>query len=154
WGSIDVSGFRGEQRIPPFDQAHLVAELSPVQTHGSDLATKTTSNTKTGSQTYLTYQLVVLNNGNLTYHGAGGKGRLHFYLSQDKTLNLQSNTGPGNSINPADIPLTIGPSNGVAFIPDLPPNTSVLYTFDKTSRGDFRLMPPPNSPASGDVTSG
>jgi len=147
WSRTEVRGFVGQQHLPPFDQAHLIAELTPVPLNPKKKTFKPTKTTFGDidlgtSQTYFTYDLVILNNGNK----ASKAGRVRFYLSADETPNTSV-----SGTNPKDIELTIGPvpTRKSALLPPLQPGESFTYHLDKISGGDFRLTPPRNETGTG-----
>ncbi len=165
WSTVKATGFKGQQHLPPFDQAHLIAELTELVDKNTNQAipTKSTETVKGVSQTRLAYELVVINNGNV----ASKHGHIRLYLSQDKKFNATAETNADNSINPADVPLMIGSSHTQADLPALPPGAGVTFMFRKTKQAglDYRLSPTqlapngklviaPNSPFTGDPTSG
>jgi len=150
WPLIALTGFRGKQHLPPFDQAHLIAEITAVPADlktpsGPTKPTKFTAGDAQFAQTYLTYSLVVLNAGNK----ASKPGKVRFYLSLDKTVNLTAVT-TGTVTNPADIPLKIKDlDSNEFFLPALGAGQSIRYYFDKSKFADYRLVPPFGETASG-----
>lgn len=147
WGTATVSGFTGQQHLPPFSQAHLIGALAPIS-----------DKTVSGNQTYLHYYIIILNVGDKEYGG----GTLRCYLSPDTT---PAPLSPATSPLPSRyIPLKIGPKLASIAIPRLAPGGGVTYYFDQnylsarnatpdapagTYLGDFRLYPPSGETASG-----
>ncbi len=148
WTSATLDFKGAQQHLPPFPQAHLVGELSPVLVDKADprLGTKVTKTTVGNvgpeAQTYLSYQLNVLNAGNK----ASGPAKVRFYLSLDKTLNTEGITG----VAPADTLLRIGKFTEVQ-LPMLQPGqrASRPFFFEKSTLGDYRIVLPKGETGSG-----
>lgn len=149
WTRASIIGFTGQQHIPPFDQAHLVAQLSaapakrPTATtaaSGSKPTKEIVGDIDTGNtQTYLRYSLFVFNNGNKRSKA----GTLTLYLAK------------GTKPSADDIGLGIGHhvsnnSPTPVIIPPLQPGiqSGITYYFDNVG-GEFRLVPPPNETCTG-----
>lgn len=139
WSRVGVSGLKTAPVLPPYAVPNLVGQMGDAVNIGNPI-----SLVKSGSQTSVAAQLVVVNGGSK----ATKAGKLRFYLSEDKVTNVQDETGPdpanpGNTIvlNPKDMPVKIGKLKEVK-LQALPPGSGVRYVFNKTAQGDFRLKFP------------
>lgn len=133
WSRIAMD-FKSTPHLPPFAQAHLIGEITALA--DSTLPTgnkpiRATTGFGATSQTFFTCQMIVVNSGNLT----SKPGKLRFYLSRDRELNL---TAEGE--NPADIPLKVGTFPEFQ-IPALKPGAGIRYICDKGTI-DTRLRAP------------
>jgi cyclophilin family peptidyl-prolyl cis-trans isomerase len=160
WGRMEVSGFQGQQHLPPFDQSHLIASISQVAVdkkaeHSALKPVKQTEGDVTGSsQTYLTYQVIVLNSGNKTSSPA----QLSLLLSTDTIANLQpmkdefgAVTSPADRVLEWGPPLTPGSAKRytTVYLPALKPGAAKVYYFEQSKLGDYRLRLPKNETGSG-----
>ncbi len=146
WGTLTLNGFTSQQHLPPFDQAHLVAEVLPVPVDLSSTTAGTKPTKATiGSQTYLSYSVKILNSGNIP----SVPGNLRFYLSLDKMINLAAQINNGVT-NPADLPLQIKDlKTNQFFLPALAAGQSIQYYFTQSAYADYRLIPPVGETATG-----
>ena len=142
WSRVTLKGLTGSKHLPPFDQAHLVGEITPIRLAAlaaNGAATykplRTTSGTGNLGQTNFTCQMVVINSGSIK----SKPGKLHFYLSKDHAL-TKPETVPGVSDNPSDIAVTIGKLKTLP-IPALAPGRGVRFILDKREF-DYRLRLP------------
>ncbi len=151
WSRVSLSGFKAQQYLPPFDQTHLIGEISSIASTTRDPSDpsgqtflpkplRVTTGSGTASQTYFTCSVLVLNSGNVT----SKPGTLRLYLSRDNVLN----TSP-TATEPRDIQLVIGTAALTqTTIRALKPGQSLRFTFDNLAF-DTRLRPPPGETGTG-----
>lgn len=140
WSRAQVSGVSGVDALPPFSFAHLIGQFAGLD---NNTPLRTTTGSGADLQAFINAQLIVLNAGTKT----SPAGKLRFYLSADKTLNLTDKTIPDPAnpsqtiINPADRVITIA---GVAEgnLQSLAPGQGVRYVFDQSGDTDQRLRLP------------
>lgn len=147
WSLAKVSGFTGPEHRPPFLVPHLIGQLTQVQVPNSSPAQFKPVRVVTGSgsslQATATCELIIVNAGKKS----STEGKLRFYLSADKTLNLAAQTlpdpaNPGQTyVNPADKPVLIGTVTE-SPIQALTPGQGVRFVFDQADTGDSRLFFP------------
>jgi cyclophilin family peptidyl-prolyl cis-trans isomerase len=137
WSRVEVTGVKAPPVLPPYDLAHLVGQMGDATNIGNGL-----SLVKTGNQTAVAVQLIVVNAGTK----ASRAGKLRFFLSEDKVVNLVDESEP--VFNPKDLPVKIGNLKEVK-LQALPPGSGVRFVFNRNSQGDFRLKFPPNEGGQG-----
>lgn len=136
WSIVKTAGFTpaSGEHLPPFSQSRPVLlthnEFTSVQLLAPNRETIGSGPT---AQTVFTWDVVVFNIGNLSSKA----GKVRFYLSKDRELNLT----PSSMTNPADIPLTIGTSSTDVSFPALKPGTGIRFTF-ANAKTDGRLRAP------------
>lgn len=162
WGRMEVTGFEAAQHLPPFDSAHLVAQLVPVPVDptNANSASKPVKQTEGDvtrqSQTFLNYQLIIINNGNKK----SPAGRAVLLLSDDTTANFVPIKDQfGNVTHTADRfveygpPITAGGTErrSSLSLPPIEPGSSMAhpYTFQQSKLGDNRLRLPANETGTG-----
>ena len=145
WSTARIGKMGTAKHLPPFKIAHLIGQIGDVEVPNSNGTQFKAVRSTIGGQTYLTIELIVLNAG----AKASQPGKLRFYLSADKTLNLAARTlpdpeNPGQTyVNPADRLITIGdqPEGNLQAIA---PGGGVRYIFDQANASsDLRLRLPP-----------
>ncbi len=144
WGRVTLSGFADSNHLPPFDQAHLIGEISAITSANLDPSDpsgqthlpkpiRVTSGAGATGQTFFTCSVLVINSGNI----ASKPGFLRLYLSRDRVLNVADEAN-----NPKDVPLVVGAAKLTQTpIHSLKPGAAVRYTFDNTNI-DTRLRAP------------
>ncbi len=160
WGRIELSGFTGQQHLPPFDQAHLLAlwggvRVDPNNENSAFKPTKETVGPVPGnSQTFLTYEIQITNSGNKP----SKVGKLTLLLSPDEEPDLvPTRDANGNITVPADQPVEYGPPitagkpqrRTTSPIGALAPGETIRYMFQKGQYGDFRLRLPAGETGTG-----
>lgn len=152
WGLAKTGGFVGPKHRPPFAVPHLVGAIGNNITRlpGSvtDVAAyappvRTITGTGANLQARVSCQLLVINAGKK----ASPVGKLQFFLSADKTLNLKAQTlpdpeNPGQTyVNPADRPILIG-TIADGNLQSFAPGQVALFNFTASATSDDRLILP------------
>ncbi len=134
WSGVQATGFRAPRHLPPFPAAHLIGVISQAfDANGQPISFTTTTGSGANSQTLFAISFGLFNVGNVQSLACG----LSFYLSKDQTLNT---TKVGTE--PADIPMTIGPTLKEGFVPALKAGEQRNFGLVQYPTIDQRLVPP------------